>query len=148
MAHKGTIGNPPRGPGVPLGSSDLEEIAVKPSPGRAWPKIGTPKGFLGLYKSFPSQKIQGNLVGGRSLHKVMFFGPPFWAQKGPRPSKTQIWGCGFQKLGLGSKISKLGNEKPCRIHRSMPQTEPYVASYGPKPFWGGAPNFGGATHSK
>ena len=29
----------------------------------------------------------------------------------------------------------------------MPQTEPYVASYGPKPFWGWGPKFWGATPS-
>ena len=104
-----------------------------------------PKGSWVPHKPFPSQKILGNLVGDRSLHKVMFFGPPFWAPKGPQASQGLPLGLGAPKWGLRSNISKLGNQKPCRIHWSMPQTEPYVASYDPKPFWGGGPNFGGVN---
>merc|ERR1711903_177379 len=52
-------------------------------------------------------------------------------------------GPGAKILPLGPKISKLPLEKPCRIHYSVFQTEPYVASDGRKPFragWGQIPN--------
>ena len=72
-------------------------------------------------------------------------------RRGPQKGSRTFWDpdpdLGIQKWSLGVKIPKLGNETPCRIHRSMPQTEPYVASYGPKPFWGGGPKFWGATPS-
>ena len=64
MAHKGTIGNPPRGSGRPRGFSDLGEILVKPSPGRDWGKIGTPKGFLGTMETIPLAKNPGKPRGG------------------------------------------------------------------------------------
>ena len=83
MAHKGTIGNPPRGPGGPLEFSDLGEIPVNPSLGGFGGKLVHPKGSWVPYKAFPSQKFPGNLVGDQSLHKIMFSGPPFCAQKGP-----------------------------------------------------------------
>ena len=74
------------------------------------------------------------IVGYQSLHKVMFFGPLLGSKKGPRAFQGQDVGSGLQKLVLGPKISKLRIEQPCRIHQSMLQTGPYVASYGPKPF--------------
>ena len=80
-------------------------------------------------------------MGNQSLHRVMFLRPPFLAPKGPWALPGPR--CGFRapKMGPGSKISKLRIEKPCRIQWSLPQTGPYVASYGPKPFWGGGSNF-------
>ena len=98
-----------------------------------------PKGSWVPYKPFPSQKLQGNLVGDQSLHKVMFFGPLFGPPKGPWAFLGQGVGSGLQKWVPGSTISKLVNEKPCRTHWSMPQTEPYVASYGQVRFWGWGP---------
>ena len=85
----------------------------------------------------PRKKSWETSWGTNPSTKLCFSGPLFGPKKGPGPSKTQIWGWGLQKWGLGSKISKLGNQKPCRIHWSMPQMEPYVASYGLK--LGGSP---------
>ena len=48
-------------------------------------------------------------------------------------------GSGPQIWSLGPKISKLPLEKPCRTQWSTLQTEPYVASYGRKPFRAGCP---------
>ena len=62
IAHKGTMGNPPRGPRGPKGFSDLGGILVKPSPGRDWGEIGTPRGFLGtIHRDNPSE-LGDNLV--------------------------------------------------------------------------------------
>ena len=52
----------------------------------------------------------------------------------PESSRIQIWNPGLQKWVMESKIPKLCTEKPCRIQWSVFQTEPYVRSYGLKPF--------------
>ena len=51
---------------------------------------------------------------------------------------------------LGPKISKLPLEKPCRTQWSTLQTEPYVASYGRKPFraWIGLEPISGMDRSR
>ena len=45
----------------------------------------------------------------------------------------------LQNPPLGMKKQKMRAEKPCRTPPSKNQTEPYSASYGRKPFWGGVP---------
>ena len=85
---------------------------------------------------FPLEKSWETSWGTKPSTKLCFSGPLFGPPKGSAPPRAYLWGWGLQKWGPGSKISKLGNEKPCRIHRSLPQPEPYVASYGLKPFWG------------
>ena len=130
----------PTGAQGPPGFFGFGGNTVKPFPGRAWGQIGTPKGLLGAIQTIPLAENLRKPCGG-SLHKVMFFGPPFWAPKGalglPGPRCR-----GLQKWIPGSEISKLRIEKPCRTHWSLPQTEPYVASYGQIRFWGGAPKLG------
>ena len=151
MAHKGTIGNPHKGPGGPraLRFSDLGEIPAKPSPGRVWGNIGTPKRFLGIMQTIPILKNPGKPDGGPIPPQSYIFRVPFLGSTrapglpGPRSGVG-----GSKKWCLGSKASKLGNEKPCRIHWSMPQTEPYVASYGPKPCQGWGPKLGVETWFK
>ena len=124
------------------------KILVKQFPGRVWGEIGTPKGFLGIMGIITLAKYLGKPRGGPiPPQSYVFEAPIFWPPKGPGPFLGQDVGSGLQKWGPGSKISKLGNQKPCRIHWSMPQTEPYVASYGPKPFWGRAPKIWGAAPS-
>ena len=73
-----------------------------------------------------------------------------WAQRAQGPiwipnlgPGLQFWGLGLAPgpkiWPLGLNISKLPLEKPCRMQWSTFQTEPYVASYGRKPFragWG------------
>ena len=44
---------------------------------------------------------------------------------------------GLQNPPPGMKKQKMRAEKPCRTPPSKNQTEPYSASYGQKPFWGG-----------
>ena len=46
----------------------------------------------------------------------------------PEPSRIQMWNPGVQKRVPGSKVSNFRFENTFR-------TEPYVASYGRKPFW-------------
>ena len=82
QAHKGTIGNPPRGPGGPLEFSGSGEIPVKRLPGRVWGEIGTPKGFLGTMEAIPLAKNPGKPRGGPIPPQSYFFGVPFGAQKG------------------------------------------------------------------
>ena len=122
MAHKGTIGNPPRGPGGPQGFSGLGGIPLKPSLGGIGGKLVHPKGSWVPYKPFPSQKILGNLVGDRSLHKVMFFGPPFLDAKtapglpGPRS------GIGGYKNGVrGQKYQSWTMKNPAESTGQCPK---------------------------
>ena len=78
-------------------------------------------------------------MGDHVLHKIIFFRAPRLGQKGPRPSRNPNPDPGVPKWVPWSNISKLRTEKPCRMQWSIPQTEPYVASYGRKPFragWG------------
>ena len=120
MAHKGTIGSPPKGPGGALGFSDLREILVKQFSGRVWEEIGLPKGFLGTIETITLSiaKYRGkNLVGGRSLQKIIiYFESPLGAPKRVWAFLGQDVGSGLQKLALGAKIPKLWVENPCRIH--------------------------------
>ena len=111
MAHKGPIGNPPRGPRGSTGFSDLGKILVKPSPGRVWGKLVHPKGSWVPWKPFPSQKILGNLAGNQSLYKVMFFGPPFLGPKRPWASQGLPLGLGAPKMGSGVKNIKVRESK-------------------------------------
>ena len=74
-------------------------------------------------------------MGNHFFHKIMFFRAPFCPKKFPGPARVQIWDPGSPKWSPGMKIPKLRTEKPCRIQWSVFQTEPYVASYGRKPFW-------------
>ena len=71
-----------------------------------------------------------------SSTKQLFSGPFCGSKKAPRP-KCRPGGPksdpGLQNLPLGMKIQKMRAEKPCRIQPSELQTEPYGASYGPKP---------------
>ena len=50
-------------------------------------------------------------MGDQSLHKVMFFGPPFWAQKGPRAFQALALGLGAPKMGSGVKNIKVRESK-------------------------------------
>ena len=98
----------------------------------------------GYHTNHSPRKKSGETSWGTNPSTTLCFsGPLFGPKKGPRAFLGQDVGLGLQKCGLGPKLSKLRIEKPCRIHRSMPQTEPYVTSSGPKPFWGGGPKIGG-----
>ena len=142
LAHKGTMGHPPKGPGGPPGFSGLGKIPVKPFPGKVWGEIGPPKGFLGTIQTILPAKRPG-IPHGRPIppQRNVFQAPFLGARRGPGPSWAKMWGRGSKKWDPGSKISKLRIDKPCRIHQSMPQMEPYVASYGQIRFRGGAPIF-------
>ena len=76
-AHKGTIVNPPRGTGGPRGFSDLGKIPVKPSPGRVWGEIGTPKWFLGTIETIPLATNVGKARGGSIPPQSYVFRAPF-----------------------------------------------------------------------
>ena len=130
-AHKGTIGNPPRGPGGPRGFSDLGKIPVKPLPGRVWGEMATTKGFLGTIQTIPLAKNLGKPHGGPIPPQSYVFRAPFLGpQRAPGPSWAKMWGRGSKNGVLGQKYQSCGSKKPCRIHWSMLQTGPYVASYG------------------
>ena len=141
-AHKGTIGNPPGGPGPPPGIFGLGQNLCKTSP---WEGLGGKMlhpiwRFPGYHRNHsPRKKSRETSWGTNPSTKLCFSAPLFGPQKGPRAFLGQDVGPGLQKLVLGSKISKLRIEKPCRIHRSLPQTEPCVASCEVvgKSVWGG-----------
>ena len=107
--------------------------------------MGLPKSFLGTIQSNPLAKIPLIPPGGPFPPQFtgMFLSNPMFSPKTspaqPDTSKIQIWEPGFQELVPGSNIPKLRTEKSCRMQWSIFQTEPYVASYGRKPFragWG------------
>ena len=50
-------------------------------------------------------------MGDQSLHKVMFFGPPVWAQKGPRASQGLPLGLGSPKMASRVKKIKVRESK-------------------------------------
>ena len=91
----------------------------------------------------PLEKSQGTSWGTNPSTKLCFPGPLFGPPKGPGPFLGQDVGSGLRKWAPGSKIPKLRIEKTCRTHWSMPQTEPYVASYRQFRFWGGGPKLRG-----
>ena len=104
--------------------------------GGKWP---CPKASWVPYNPIPSHKSPPNPMGNHFLHEIMFSGAPFFRKKVPGPAGIQIWDPGSQKWSLGVKIPKFRVEKPCRIQWSVFQTEPYVATYGRKPFRAGCP---------
>ena len=124
------IGSPHRGPGAPVDFLGLRKICVKPCPGMVWGEIGTPKCFLGTMETIPLLTKLRETCGGRFSTKPCFPGHLFGDKKGVRAFLGQDVGSGSQKLVPGSRIPKLCIEEPRRIHRSMPQTEPYVGSDG------------------
>ena len=85
-----------------MGFSVVREIPVKPPSGRVWGEIDTPKGLLGTIETLPLAKKLGNLVGDQSLHKVMFFRPPFGAPKGAADLLGPRCGFGAPKSGVGA----------------------------------------------
>ena len=104
IAHKGTIGNPPRGPGGPRGFLDLGEIPVKPLPGRGWGEMATPKGFLGGVETIPLAKNPGETSWGTNPStKSCFPGPHFGPKKVPQAFGDPDPDLGLQKWGPGSK---------------------------------------------
>ena len=110
-AHKGTIGNPPRGPGGPGGFSDLGKILVKPLPGRVWGEMATPKGFLGTIQTNPLAKNLGKPCGGPIPPQNYVFQAPFLGPKrDPRPSWAKMWGRGYKNWFRGQNI-KVANRK-------------------------------------
>ena len=110
MAHKGTIGSPPRGPGGPPGFSGLGTILVKPFPGRVWGEIGTPKGSWVPCKhmqTIPLAKNPGKPRGVPIPPQSYVFRAPFLAPKGPpglRGPRPSPWA---PKMGSGVKNIKV-----------------------------------------
>ena len=101
--------------------------------------MALPKGLLGTIQSKPLAQIPPKPHGGPfSSQNHVFSGGIFRPKRSPaqpEPSRIQIWDPGVPKWVRGLKISNFRIEKPCRIQWSVFQTEPYVASYGRKPFW-------------
>ena len=112
MAHKGTIGNPPRGPGGPPGIFGFGRNPCKTAPweglGGNWYTQRVP-GYHANHS--PLEKSQGTSWGTNPSTKLCFSGPLFGPPKGPGPFLGQDVGSGLQKLAPGSKISKLRVEK-------------------------------------
>ena len=121
----------------------MGKILVKLFFKRVWGKTALPKGLLGTIQSISLAQIPLKPHGVPFPPQNHFFPGPIFNPKRspaqPEPSRVQIWDPGSKNRSLGSKIAKLGTEKPCRIQWSAPQTEPYGAGYGRKPYvypWG------------
>ena len=148
MAHKGTIGNPPRGPGGPLEFSGLGEIPVKPLPGRVWGEIGTPKGFLGTMQTIPLLKNprepHGEPIPPQSyVFEAPFFGP----QRAPGPSWAKMWGQGSKNGVRGQKYQSCVLKNHAESNGRCPKRGHMMQVMAPNRFGVGAPNFGGQPHS-
>ena len=108
-----------------------------------------PKGSWVPYKPFPSQKIWANLVGDQSLHKVMFFGSPFWAPKGPPGlpgPRCGVWApkcvAGAPKMGLGQKYQSCVLKNHAEPTGRCPKRSHMLQVMAPNHFGVGALNFG------
>ena len=110
-AHKGTIGNPPRCPGGPRGFLDLGKIPVKPSPGRVWGEMATPKGFLGPLQTIPLAKNLGKPRGGPIPPQSYVFRAPFLGPQRAPGLPGPISGVGGSKNGSGVKNIKVAYRK-------------------------------------
>ena len=122
MAHKGPIGNPPRGPGGPSGFSGLGEIPVKPPPGRDRGKIGTPKGFLGTIQTIPLLKNPGKLRGEPIPPQSYVFRAPFFGPKrAPGPSGPQTLTLGFKNGVRGQKYQSCVSKKHAEPNGRCPK---------------------------
>ena len=98
MAHKGTIGHPPRAPGGLLGFPGLGKILVNQFSGRVWGEIGTPKRFLGTIQTIPLAKNPGKPCGGPIPPQNHVFRAPIF---GPKKEATA-----FQGQDVGSGLQK------------------------------------------
>ena len=103
--------------------------------------MGLPKRLLGTIQSISVLQIPLKHRGKpfppqNHLFSGLIFGPNRSPAQ-PESSGVQIWDPGSQKWSPGLKISKLRTEKPCPKQWSVFQMEPYVASYGRKPFGAG-----------
>ena len=136
---------PPQGP---RGSPGIFEFGVNPCRTPPWEGLGgnwSTQMVPGYHANHsPRKKSRETSWGTNPSTKLCFSGPLFGPKKGPGAflgedvgSGLQNVGSGLQKWVPGSKISKFRIEKTCRTHWSMPQTEPYVASYGQIHFWDG-----------
>ena len=97
------------GPGGPLGFSRLGKNPVKPSPGRVWGDIGTPKRFLGAMETIPLLKNPVKPRGGPNPpQKHVFQAPMFGPKRGPGPSGTQTWTWGSQNEARVEHIKVAG----------------------------------------
>ena len=148
MAHKGTIGNPPRGPGGAKGFSDLGEISVKPSPGRAlcgnWYTQRVP-GYFG--KHSPRKKSWETSWGTDPPTKLCFSGPLFRPKKSPGPSRTQFWGWVLQEWGLSQKYQSWGMNNHAESTSQCPKRSHMLQVMAPNHFGVAAPILGGSTPS-
>ena len=93
----------------------------------------------------PLEKAFETSWGTDSSTKQCFSGSHFGAPKGSWAFLGQVDGSAFRKWGRVANMSKLPVAKLCRIHWSLPQTEPYVARYGLEPFCGWGPKLWGVA---
>jgi len=144
MAHKGTIGNPPRGPGGPTGFSDLGKIPVKPSPGRDWGELATPKGFLGTTQTIPLAKNPGKPRGGPIPPQSYVFRAPFWGPKRAPGLPGPTSGVGGSKNGVrGQKYQSWGIKNHAESTGQCPKRSHMLQVMAHNRFGVGAPNFWG-----
>ena len=143
MAHKGTIGNPPRGPGGPLEFSGLGGIPVKPLPGRVWGEMATPKGFLGRVETIPLAKNPGKPRGGPIPSQNHVFRAPILGPKGPpRPPGPQTLAWGSKNGSWGQKYQSCGPKNHAESTGQCPKWGHMLQVMVPNHVRGGAPNLG------
>ena len=97
-AHKGTIGNPPRGPGGPPGIFGFGGNPCKTFPWEGLGGNGHTQRLPGYHTNHsPRKKSWETSWGTNPSTKLCFWGPLFGPQKGPGPPRAYLWGWGLQK---------------------------------------------------
>ena len=117
----------------------MGKTLVKPSLGRVWGEIGTPKGFLGTMETIPLAQNPGKPRGGPIPPQSYLFRAPFWGPKKspglPRPTS----GVG----GPGSKNIKVRESKTMQNPLVNAPNGAICCKLWPQTILGvGAPNFG------
>ena len=86
-------------------------------------------------------------MGDQSLHKVMFFGPPFWAPKGPLGLWAPRPGPGAPKMGSGAENIKVGESNTMQNPVVVAPNGAICCKLWPQNILGWGANFLGATSS-
>ena len=129
MALKGTIGNPPRGPGPPLEFSGSVEVLVKPLPGRVWGANWC------TIQTIPLAKKAGKTSRGPIPSQNHVFRAPILGPKGaPRPPGTQTLTWGFKNGSQGQKYQSCRLKNQAESSGRCPKRSHMLQVMAPKHF--------------
>ena len=125
------------------------QITAKQFSERVWGENGYTQRVLGYHRNhYPGRKT-GNLVVDRSLHKIMFFGPPVLGPKNDPRLLGPRCGAWAPKIGSGVKCIKVAGRKTMQKTLVVAPNGAICCKLWPKTILGvGAPNFEGPSVPK